>query len=143
MVSGLVWKSMIAVLEADVTVDGETIAYKLALLLLLPVDSARESVTPAGILLNVSRICEELSTGAPELLSCVAVLQQDAQPSVRMNAPWALATVPLVKMVAVPEAGLLIFPPIFELPGARPTEMPEMPAFKLAITVPEFGDPRM
>jgi hypothetical protein len=143
MVSGLVWKSMIAVLEADVTVDGETIAYRLELLELVPVARARLSVTPAGILLNVSRICEELSTGAPELLSCVAVLQHAAQPSVRINAPWALATVPLVKIVAVPEAGLLILPAIVELPGARPMAMPEMPAFKLATTVPEFGDPRM
>src|SRR5438874_925222 len=117
MVSGLVTKSMIAVLDADVTDDGETIAYKLPLFVLLPVDRFRESVTPAGRLLNVSRICEELSTGTPELLSCVAVLQQAAQPSVRINAPWALATVPLVKIVAVPAAGLLILPPILELPG--------------------------
>src|SRR5262245_57596358 len=99
MVSALVEKSIIAVLAAVVTVDGLIVAFKLALFVLVPVETANDRVTPAGRLLNVRRIWDELSTGVPELEYCVAVLQQDAQPSVRINAPWALATVPLVKMV--------------------------------------------
>lgn len=141
MVSGLVWKSIVAVLAAVVTVVGLTTAYELALFELVPVEIANDRVTPAGRLLNVRRIWDELLTGVPELLYCVAVLQQAAQPSLKMNAPWDLATVPLVKMVAVPAAGLFTLPPMVELPGARPMAMLAIPAFKLAMTVPEFGEP--
>ena len=99
-------------------------------------------VTPAGRLLNVKRICVELATRVPSLLPfCVLVLQQFAQPSVRMNAPCDLATFLLVKIVAAPAPGAPEAPPIVELPGARPMEKLPMPGFKLLMTVPVDGEP--
>ena len=99
-------------------------------------------VTPAGTLLNVKRICVVLATRVPSLLPfCVRVLQQLAQPSVRMNAPCDLATFLLVKTVAAPAPGLPVTPPIVELPGARPMEKLPMPGFKLLMTVPVDGEP--
>jgi hypothetical protein len=122
---------------------------KLALTLLFPVLIAKFSVTPVGMLLNVSRICELFTMSPPNpgpvaaWVSCVAVLQHAAQPSVIINDPKDLDIDPLVKMVAVPAPGLPVTPPMVVLPGARPTAKPlvAMPGPKELIIVPLDGEP--
>jgi len=134
-------KSITAVLEADVMLDPVVIdAAKELLLEAVPVFVDKLSVTPAGTLLNVSRICVELSTtDAPLLPFCDLVLQQLAQPSVKIKAPCDLAILPLVKIVAVPAP--VVEPPMPEFPGARPMARVPMPAFNVLITVPLEGEP--
>lgn len=156
---GVAVNEMIAVFDADVIdVKGEhpahvppaesapNTAFRLVLEVEFPVTIVRLRVTPEGRLLNVNRICELLpSLGAPvlPLLSCVAVLQQAAQPSVIVNEPKDRAIDPLVKMVAVPGPGLPMTPPIVELPGATPMANPvgAMPGPKELMIVPVVGEP--
>lgn len=99
-------KSITAVLAVDVMLEFPTEAAKEELLEVVPIGgggTAKVIVTPAGTLLNVRRICVELLSAVPELPFCVLVLQQLAQPSVKINAPADLAIFRFVKMVAEPE----------------------------------------
>jgi len=141
LVSDVPVKLITAVLVAAVTVVGEITPTREELDVAVPEWVPRVSVTPDGIPLNVMRICVELSTATPLLLFWAAVLQQLEQPSVKINAPAALATLPFVKIVAVPAGLPPVTLPIVVLPGARPMAKAATPAFKLLITVPVDGEP--
>lgn len=105
------------------------------------VDNVR--VTPLGTLLKVNRICVLLSTALPELPFWVAVLQQLAQPSVRINEPCVRAMFLLVKIVAAPGGLALapVAPAIVVKPGATPIANVAMPGDNVLIMVPVEGDP--
>src|SRR5579862_1670118 len=102
LVSDVPLKVITAVLLAAVTVVGAIVAAREELVEAVPVTVDKFIVTPDGIPLNVTRICVELSTATPLLLFWAADLQQLEQPSVKIKAPTVLATLPLVKIVAVP-----------------------------------------
>lgn len=134
---------MMAVFAAAVILVLPIVATKEELPVAVPIltEPGKVKVTPAGMLLKVKRICEELSTPVPLLAFCVFVLQQLAQPSVRMNAPIERAIFLFVKTVAVPAPGLVEEPPMVELPGARPIASDAIPGFNEVMMVPLEGAP--
>jgi len=127
---------MVAVFALDVTVVvvvalvGGPLAEKLATI----EDGTRSSpvpervfisklrVTPAGIPLNVNRICVLFFTGPPpKFESCELVRKAPAKPSARISEPVGSGTVRFVKIVAAPRVELLDRAPIakFAMPGLR------------------------
>src|SRR6266516_2106533 len=79
-------------------------------------------VTPAGMPLNVNRICVLFFTGPPpKFESCELVRKALAKPSARISEPVGSGTVRFVKIVAAPRVELLDLAPIakFAMPGLR------------------------
>jgi len=123
-----------AVFDDAVTVEGLTVGLNVA-----PVPPVvawlidNDSVTPVGILLKVSLICEPLGAGELLFELCVAVRQHEAQPSVIVNDPLVLAMLLFVKIEAVPWE---------VLPESAPTARPlvAMPGFNALMIVPLLVD---